>query len=117
MDFAMIDKVTFNEMYDNFDKEVVVEIIDIFINEYPARMQAIHEAILSLDFDAINKRCHSLKGVISNFYDEEARSLAYVLEQKGRQCDSTGLLETFVLMKPATESLLNELKALRNRYI
>lgn len=113
----MIDKVTFNEMYDNFDKEVVVEIIDIFINEYPSRMQAIQQAIQNLDFDAIDKLCHSLKGVISNFYDEDARVLAYTLEQKGKKRDSTGLMETFVLLKPAVESLLGELKVMRNKYL
>jgi HPt (histidine-containing phosphotransfer) domain-containing protein len=113
----MIDRAAFDELYGNFDKEVVVDIIDIFINEYAGRMQAIEDAIVNADFDALNKRCHSLKGVVSNFYDEDTRSLAYALEQKGKLCDGSDLMAIYLKLKPATESLLIELKGLRNRFL
>jgi HPt (histidine-containing phosphotransfer) domain-containing protein len=113
----MIDKVTFKGMYDNFDKEVIVEIIDIFISEYPERMVSIQEAIQLNDLDNLYRRCHSLKGVIANFYDEDARILAFALEQKGKNGDPSGLAELFEQLKPAAEKLLVELKAIRADYL
>ncbi|MGC8864699.1 MAG: Hpt domain-containing protein [Bacteroidales bacterium] len=112
----MIDKTTFTAMYENFDKEVVVEIIDIFIKEYPERIAQLEQDIQSGDLESLYKHAHSLKGVIANFYDEEARQLALALETKGKTQDPSGAPELLAQLKTACELLLTELKALRSSY-
>ena len=39
----MIDKEIFNSNYEIFDKEIVSEIITIYIDEYPDRMVKLHD--------------------------------------------------------------------------
>ncbi|MDO9510774.1 MAG: Hpt domain-containing protein [Bacteroidales bacterium] len=113
----MIDRATFTGMYENFDKEVVVEIIDIFINEYNDRIATLQANITDNNTDSLYKNAHSIKGVIANFYDDEARDLAYKLEQKGKNGDMSGITEIFVNFKTASRNLLNELTELKESYL
>ncbi len=113
----MIDRETFSMTYDNFDKEVVVEIIDIFIAEYADRMAALRKALDERNFDGLNKHSHSLKGVVANFYDDTTHHLARQLEMKGKEEIFEGAEDIYRELKVAAESLLGELKELRTRYI
>nr|NQU89736.1 Hpt domain-containing protein [Bacteroidota bacterium] len=63
----MVNKDKFRDQYSFFDKEIVVEIIDIFINEYDDRIEKIHKHILSGDLDNLKKSSHAFRGVIGNF--------------------------------------------------
>lgn len=113
----MIDRETFIMTYDNFDKEVVVEIIDIYIAEYPDRMAALRKAIDDQNFDALNKHSHSLKGVVANFYDDPTYQLARRLENLGKEHVSDGAEDIFQQLKLASSALLEELKELRHQYL
>lgn len=113
----MIDRETFSITYDNFDKEVVVEIIDIFISEYADRMAAIRKAIDERDFDGLNKCSHSLKGVVANFYDDTTHHLARQLEMKGKEEVIDGAGEIYLELKESAGALLEELKDLRAQYV
>ncbi len=84
----VINKESLLETFQYFDKSIVVEIIDIFINEQPTRMATIEKAIHNKDFDTIKFEAHSLKGVIANFVAEVPHNQAKELEikRKGRRC-------------------------------
>lgn len=114
---AMIDRKTFSMTYENFDKEVVVEIIDIFIAEYPERMAAIKKALDESDFDALNKHSHSLKGVVANFYDDTTHQLARQLEMKGKGQELAGAPELFHQLREGAQNLVEELKEIRLQYV
>lgn len=113
----MIDRETFSMTYDNFDKEVVVEIIDIFISEYPDRMASIRKAIDEQNFEGLNKLSHSLKGVVANFYDDQTHQLARQLELKGREKVLDGAGDLFARLKESAAALVDELKEIRLQYI
>jgi hypothetical protein len=113
----MIDKNSFKEQYDKFDKEVVVEIIDIFINEYKGRLKAIHDGIVLLDFHRIFSNGLAIKGILANFFDNNAHSLAWQLEHKGKDKDISGLMEDFEKLTHAVEGLVEELKEIRKQYV
>ncbi len=112
----MIDKATFNSNYEIFDKEIVKEIIDIYISEYPERMVNLEKNIKEGDLDSLYKNAHSMKGVTANFFDKDTEEYARQLESKGKEGDSSGLEEIFVELKRASESLVDELKALGEEY-
>lgn len=65
----MIDRPKFNENFQYFEKEIIVEIIDIFESEYEDRFKALRENISIRDFNQLKFHAHSLKGVIANFMD------------------------------------------------
>ncbi|NPD47696.1 MULTISPECIES: Hpt domain-containing protein [unclassified Lentimicrobium] len=112
----MINKATFNSNYEIFDREIVKEIIDIYIAEYPERMVNLEKNIKENDLESLYKNAHSMKGVTANFFDKETEEFARQLESKGREGDSTGLEEIFEELKKASESLIDELEALGREY-
>ena len=112
----IIDRDQFFENFKYFDKEIVLEIIDIFINEYPDRMKSLEQDISNGDFSALKFDAHSLKGVVANFIAPEAENLARILEKKGEESDATDLESLYTELKEKTSILIEELKELRNEF-
>lgn len=112
----MINKATFNSNYEIFDKEIVKEIIDIYISEYPERMVNLEKNIQEGDMDSLYKNAHSMKGVTANFFDKDTEEFARQLESKGREGDASGLEEIFAELKRASESLIDEMIVLKEEY-
>jgi HPt (histidine-containing phosphotransfer) domain-containing protein len=113
----MIDKTIFNTNYEIFDKEIVREIIDIYIQEYPERIENLAKNISENDLESLYKNAHSLKGVTANFFDKDTEELARMLETKGKDKDSTNLTEIFEKLKVTSAKLINELKDLKKEYM
>jgi HPt (histidine-containing phosphotransfer) domain-containing protein len=112
----MIDKAIFASNYEIFDKEIVSEIINIYITEYPERMAKLEEVINLGDLDLIYKTAHSLKGVTANFFDKESEEIARTIEEKGRAGDSSNLHDLFVKLKASTDKLVVDLEELKKEY-
>lgn len=112
----MIDRATFSANYEIFDKEIVKEIIDIYIQEYPDRMINLQKNIADKDFEGLYKNAHSLKGVTANFFDKDTEELARQLEAKGKENDDSGLEDIFAQLKESSEKLIEELKQLGEEY-
>lgn len=112
----MIDKAIFTSNYEIFDKEIVKEIISIYITEYPDRMSKLEDVIKAGNSDQIYKIAHSLKGVTANFFDKESEDLARTIEDKGRINDLGGLEDLFIKLKTSTDRLIVELKELIKEY-
>jgi HPt (histidine-containing phosphotransfer) domain-containing protein len=66
----MINEEKFKRTYENFDREIVGEIIDIFLNEYDERINKLNNLLGSGQLDELSKSAHAFKGVISNFETE-----------------------------------------------
>lgn len=96
-----------------FDKEIVSEIIEIFIDEYPDRIENIAKSLESNDFSQLKFHAHSIKGVIANFAAPEAQETAKLLENKGAEGIEEGTQELFEKLKLLTEAMLEELKVLK----
>ncbi len=114
---GFIDSEQFKENFQYFDKEIVLEIIDIFINEYPDRIKTIGESIENKDFDKIRFNSHSMKGVVANFTAPDIQNQAKDLEIKGTNKDLDGINEMFEKFKTDSSAMLEELKVLRGEYV
>ncbi len=79
----MINKQEFLETYNYIDNEVLVEIIDIFLNEYESRIIKLHLDVKTGDHKALRYDAHAIKGVIANFYAKPAWEIAKTLEDTG----------------------------------
>jgi len=97
----MIDWEEFNNAYKYYGNELVIQIIELFINgdenenspSYNERISSITNAIAQKDYPGIKFHAHSLKGVVANFYDPEPKDLAGILEWMGTQHVNDGLGE------------------------
>jgi len=112
----MIDKATFASNYEIFDKEIVKEIIEIYIQEYPDRMVKLEKDIQENDLESLYKDAHSMKGVTANFFDKDTEEIARQLEAKGRAEDSSGIAELFEQLKETSSKLIDELQELAVKY-
>lgn len=112
----VIDENSFMETFQYFDKSIVVEIIDIFIEEYPQRMSDLKKDIDQKDFTKLKFDAHSLKGVIANFFAAEPQQHARDLEIKGSASDAEGLEETYQKLALTVSDLLEDLKSLKPRF-
>jgi hypothetical protein len=77
----MINKQLFIETFKVFDREVVVEIINIFFEEYPLRIENMNKNIAEQNYKELAFNSHSLKGVVSNFASPVLFDLAKEVEK------------------------------------
>lgn len=113
----MIDKAQFHRNFKEFDKEVIAEIIDIYIDEYPERIKNLNKNIEDKDFEALRFNAHGLKGVVANFVTNDPYILARELENKGKEEIFEGVEELFGKLKVANIELIADLKDIKEDYI
>jgi HPt (histidine-containing phosphotransfer) domain-containing protein len=111
----MLDKEKFKENFKYYDNEVIVQVMDIFLNDYKANLEDIKNSIDKYDFKTINRRAHALKGVVS-YMSPELSELCYALELKGEENDGDGLQILFNQLKEGILKLVEDLKSIRVEY-
>ena len=107
---AAIDWVQFNENFQYYDKEIVKEVISIFIDEYDQRMANLKKNIEERDFTNLAFNAHSLKSVIANYMAPRAYELALTLEDLAKNNSDEGIDEIFTELMNETQELLLELR-------
>ena len=107
---AVIDWEQFNENFQYYDKSIIIEVIDLFLEEYEPRIANLGKNIKEKDFASLAFNAHSLKSVISNYMAPSALEITRKLEELGKNQTSEGLDEVFTKLKSITQELLIELK-------
>ena len=67
------------------DMDLLKEIIEIFLEDFPKQMKEIQEGIDKGDAHVVERAAHSLKGSVANFAAKRAHEAAYRLEVLGRE--------------------------------
>ena len=107
---AIIDWDQFNENFQYYDKDIIKEVIDIFVDEYDVRISNLQKNIDEKDYANLGFNAHSLKSVIGNYMAPRAYELNRRLEELAKNNSYEGINETFAELKNATKELLDELK-------
>lgn len=107
---AVIDWVQFNENFQYYDKEIIKEVINLFIDEYDSRINTLKNNIEEKDFVNLAFNAHSLKGVIANYMAPKAYELTRKLEDLAKNNSETGIDEIFNELVTTTKEMLIELK-------
>lgn len=131
----MINEKNFRDHFSHFDKDIVVEIIDIFLEEYDDRIDKIASFIKKHDLESLRKAAHAFKGVIANFEtDCEAYNHIEAIEQETREMIEEmnngrvlseeeenefyhNLLQHFTDFRKSSFELRNDLKEIRKEYV
>lgn len=104
-----------DELLSNFsgDEEILRDLIEEFIKKSDSLILDIETALNKQDSQLVKLHAHTLKGVVSNFYAEEIRLLAYELEQLGTKnsLQDGGILLS--KLKSLMPQLILELKILQ----
>jgi HPt (histidine-containing phosphotransfer) domain-containing protein len=107
---AVIDWEQFNDNFQYYDKEVIIDVINIFVSEYDGRISNLQKDIEEKDYTNLSFHAHSFKGVIGNYMAPEAYELARKLEELAISKSSEGISDLFNKLKSASKELLFELK-------
>jgi HPt (histidine-containing phosphotransfer) domain-containing protein len=105
----MINLENFNENFKYYGDEVVVQIIDMFVEDHQEDLKMIGQNIKNRDFLSLRFNAHHLKGSIANFMDPETTELTSKLEELGETKTDEGLAETYGKLQAAAKILLREL--------
>lgn len=62
----MINKEAFKERYSDFDNEIVLDILDMFISGYDENIKKLSDDIGNADLPALKQAAHAFKGIIGN---------------------------------------------------
>ena len=111
-----INREKLQESFQIYDKEIVVEIIDLFFEEYPERVEALDKATSTYDSELLRDTAHGLKGVISHFHAEQARKLSQRLEEMGASESFDGAEETKKALFAELKEMVEELKEIKKAY-
>ncbi|MBI4962366.1 MAG: response regulator [Desulfomonile tiedjei] len=91
------------------DTELLKEIVDLFLEDYPDLLVKIREALQTKDSQLLEKTAHALKGSVGNFGAESAVQAALNLENMGRNQDLAEAPQTLVNLEKELERLREEL--------
>ncbi|WP_243438364.1 Hpt domain-containing protein [Fundidesulfovibrio soli] len=70
------------------DRELLMEIFDVFIEETPARLERIDEAVRTHDLTAVVQWAHALKGTSGTLQAAPLNDICYKLEMAARAGDA-----------------------------
>lgn len=118
----MVDKQQFHETYSYFDKEVIIEIIEIYTSEYAARFEKLLQYAREANFKDLRFEAHSVKGVIANFCAkvawDEARDLENAansfIASNGQGYDENEMIKRISLLKEHAEVIAVQLNEIRD---
>lgn len=94
------------------DEELLREMAQLFLDEYPSQMGAVRQAVEARDAKAIERAAHSLKGSIGNFAASAAHQAALALEIQGRTGDLSKVEHLFGELERSLLDLIPELERL-----
>lgn len=113
----MINLENFNENFKYYGNDVVVQIIDMFVEDHQEDLKMIRQNIENKDFLSLRFNAHHLKGSVANFMDPETTELTRKLEEMGEKRTEDGLTEIFDKLQASARVLLEELLNHRNKII
>ncbi len=111
----MIDRKKFKEMFDYYDKDVVVEVIDDFIREYRQKLEEVRKHVECGDFEKARFFAHGYKGSIGTFMDPDAQKLAFSVEEAANAADPAirGMLDQ---LSTVSDDLARQLEEVKKDY-
>lgn len=110
IDFSVLDELRM--LQDEGEPDLVAEVVQLFLEDGPARLQAIREATLAGQAVQLGKAAHGLKGSAANVGAVVLRALCERLEHMGKAGDISGcapLLMQIEAEYPRVQSALEPL--------
>lgn len=94
------------------DSELLQEMAQLFLDEYPMQLEAVRAAVRTRDAKALERSAHSLKGSVGNFGAAAAQDAALQLELIGRRGDLREVDQAMGCLENALSSLQPEMESL-----
>ena len=107
---AVIDWDQFNENFQYYDRDTIVEVIQNFFEEFEGRLEVLEKNISENDFKQLSFNAHSLKSVIGNFMAPAPYELSRKIEELAKQNSIGQIPDLFSELKKLVYELNADLK-------
>jgi HPt (histidine-containing phosphotransfer) domain-containing protein len=94
------------------DMELVKELVELFLADYPNRLAGLREAMTARDATALARGAHTLKGAVGNLAAHAASAAALCLEQLARTDDLSQVAAAYTTLESEIERLIPVLTSL-----
>jgi two-component system sensor histidine kinase/response regulator len=108
----ILDPEKFKEQVGH-DNELMVEIIDLFLDECKRQEIEMRDALEAGDFELLCRVAHTIKGSLGSLHGMRARAHAQVLELAARDRDEVACWDSLAALEIGLAELEPELLALR----
>ncbi len=98
------------------DKELLLELFDIFINDYTEKRKLIEQAVAVNDVNQVVNIGHSLKGATGNISAKLIRGTFAKLENMGKSGSLAGVKETLAVLDQQFSDLQNRINQIRAEF-
>lgn len=102
------------EWVDDYDEDFLVELIDVYLDEAPARMGQLQLAVDGHDAETLAREAHTLKSSSANVGAITLSAMAQQVEIAGRTGKIENLAEVMRQMTATFAQVKNALEALRH---
>lgn len=91
------------------DRELLRDLLLIFKGEFPGHLQALRDAVDSLDGDRVTAEAHTLKGMLANLAATSAADAAARLELLGQNRETSKFQDACSSFENVSKDLLLQL--------
>ncbi len=112
-DLPVFEPDKFKEQVAN-DRNLLIEIIDLFLSEHPVQVADMREALVTADFDRVYLTAHTIKGSLASLHAAVGRLRAEELESAAKQRNGEECEHALALLKRDLEALEPALLNLRD---
>ena len=98
------------------DKELLIELIEIFLEDCPGKIAGIREAAETQNCEQVADIAHSLKGSSGNLAAKKISTLFLQIEQKGKNGDLTNISQILDEIEGHLTNFRNYLEKLRKEF-
>ena len=109
----VLDRNELMERVDN-DQELLQELIELFVEDYPGLMKGIHDSIVQSDAEGLKVAAHTLKGAVGNFCAAAAFDAAFALEASGASGNLDNGSEQYALLEKEMDRVVAALQQLQS---
>ncbi|MDJ0915799.1 MAG: Hpt domain-containing protein [Desulfobacterales bacterium] len=95
---AIFDKAEMLARVDD-DQDLLVEIVEIFLEDAPIRIDKLKQAMGVKDLDLIEDQAHALKGASANISAHALQQCAMAVEQAVKQNDTHKISELIAVLE------------------
>jgi signal transduction histidine kinase/DNA-binding response OmpR family regulator len=96
------------------DRGLLVELVEIFLDEYPTTLVALQTAVAAKDSHGVYQAAHTLKGSVGNFGATTAMEASRALEMLGRQGELSEATAALTVLEEELGRLHSALMSLKS---
>ena len=93
------------------DRSLFETLVQIFLEDYPALLADLGQAVKSESNEAVYSAAHRLKGLVSNFHTKELVDILAEIEVSARSAQSTSTAVAVQNISMLCTAMANELKS------